>query len=101
MGLRVCVGDMQQKLNCSCIVTLTVFSILVSLAFAHFFTFPARYVPYYHIWLSIMSTFLPKFLREKIEGCVLYVGSTNSVSMQMFLILLFMLMHEKCNSRKQ
>ena len=31
--------------------------------------------------------FLPKFLREKQE-CALYMGSTNSVSIEMFLILL-------------
>ena len=34
--------------------------------------------------------FLPKFLREK-QGCVLYMGGTNSVSIYMFLIILFML----------
>ena len=43
----------------------------------------------YFILLCIIRTFMPKFLREK-WGCVLYMGSTNSIST--FLILIFMLM---------
>ena len=52
----------------------------------------------YHILPCMMRTFLPIFLRERYT---LYRDSTNSISIYMFLILLFMLMCEKCNSRKQ
>lgn len=48
----------------------------------------SRYV--ISVFIRILCTVLPTFFREK-KGCTLFMGNANSISILMFLILVFML----------